>query len=72
MHEMYDAPAGNWESVYVNYEKSGLAATSYPITDEEGQQKWMPTFAEAGRRGQTSLSRMGHGDGSENDKYGRE
>lgn len=31
MHEVYEAPAGAWESIYVNYKPIGLGMLSIPI-----------------------------------------
>lgn len=40
MHESYTIPAGQWESVYINYKPSGLAATMFKVSDSEGSIRW--------------------------------
>ena len=46
-HEVYEAPKGKFECVYDNSEPSGFAATSYQITDEKGEKKWISPVVDA-------------------------
>lgn len=36
MHESYEAPAGRWETVYINHHPTMFAATSHPVEGKEG------------------------------------
>ncbi|PTU19000.1 hypothetical protein P175DRAFT_0484756 [Aspergillus ochraceoroseus IBT 24754] len=35
MHEVYEAPAGHWENIYMNYKPSGFATGKFPIKSRE-------------------------------------
>jgi hypothetical protein len=77
MHEVFEAPRGMWEAVYINFQPTLLGATSYlkkggkmeagKVADE-----WVSPLVDAnrglmrtsnGRRGQT-------GEGADQDKFG--
>ena len=46
-HEVYEAPKGKFENIYVHYEPSGLGATTYQITDKNGEKKWIGPLVKA-------------------------
>ena len=46
-HEVYEAPKGKFENVYVHNEPTGLGATTYQITDKDGQTKWISPLVNA-------------------------
>jgi len=46
-HEVYEAPKGKFENIYENCEPTGFAATSYQITDEKDEKKWISPVVEA-------------------------
>ena len=48
-HEVYEAPHGAWESVYVNYHATGMGATVHKVRDDEGQEKWVRPLVHAER-----------------------
>lgn len=52
MHEIYDAPAHNWDTIYVNYVQSGLGACSYPVQGKDGNTEWTSMLIDAGKRAQ--------------------
>jgi hypothetical protein len=74
MHEVFRAPKGHWEGVYVNYHPTGLAATSKKITRKTAEgnvTEWVSPVVDASKGLlRTSYGRMGKRDGSDNDKYG--
>ncbi|BCS17511.1 monooxygenase fmaE [Aspergillus puulaauensis] len=57
MHEVYEAPAGAWESIYVNYKPIGLATAVFPVKSaggedgdkESGEKQWMGSIVDASR-----------------------
>lgn len=59
-HELYHVPAGQWESIYVNAEPNGVAATQHLVTKEDGEVVWMSPVVDA-RKGilKSSAGRMG-------------
>ncbi len=69
-HEIYEAEAGHWENVYLNFQPTGLGATTY-LRKEGGQGKveggivgdeWIGPLVDA-RRGKmrSSAGRLGRG-----------
>ncbi|OCL01961.1 hypothetical protein AOQ84DRAFT_328129 [Glonium stellatum] len=46
-HEVYEAPRGAWENVYVNYHATGMGATLHKVQDSEGQGKWVEPLVHA-------------------------
>lgn len=66
-HEVYHAPAGHWENIYVNSHASHFASTTHKYKDETtGEDMWASPVVDAGRGVlRTSLSRMARGDGEE-------
>ncbi|KJR82036.1 uncharacterized protein SPSK_03541 [Sporothrix schenckii 1099-18] len=45
MHEAYEVPAQHWESIYINYQPTGLGATSFRGTD--GRAQWASPLVDA-------------------------
>lgn len=72
-HESYDVPAGHWETIYANTHASGLASTTYKVTDEKtGMDAYASPIVDASRgKLKTSAGRMNRSSGDENDKYDR-
>ncbi|KAK4096248.1 hypothetical protein N658DRAFT_501795 [Parathielavia hyrcaniae] len=67
MHEVYHAPKGHWENIYINNHLTGLANTPARMTLDS--QPARPLF-DARRGGlRTQLGRLGRSNGDENDKY---
>ena len=67
-HEIYEAEPGQWESIYVNWQATGLGATTYLRTKDgnmkEGQvsEEWISPLVEANRgKLASSAGRMGRG-----------
>ena len=60
-HEIFDASRGNWESIYINSNPTGLGAGSAREVDEEsGVEGWGSTVVDASRGVlKTSAGRMG-------------
>lgn len=48
-HEGYEAPAGKWESVYINQGATGFGTTKHWYTDESGQERWTSPLIDASR-----------------------
>ena len=68
-HEAYEAPAGAWESIYVNTRPTLLGATTYPVKTPQGTQ-WLNPLVDASRGVlKSSRGRMTRTDGDDNDKY---
>ena len=69
-HEAYEIPAGHWENVYVNYQPTGLGATTHKI-DVDGQGSWASPLVDA-RKGllRSSRGRMAASAGNDNEVYG--
>ena len=72
-HEIYEAPAGSWETLSINFRPSGLTATSFAGINDLGEKKWMSPIVNASKgKYLTSAGRMGHGTGEEHAAYDRE
>lgn len=70
-HEVFRAPSGNWESIYVNSRPQGFSATRFKTIDKEGEAKWQRPIVDA-RKGllRSSAGRMSRSGGDEHEKYG--
>lgn len=68
MHEMYDAPPGMWEAIYINYAPSGLGATSYPIRDDDGNLSWQPALVGQTKAMRSAAGRLGKSQGEDNEE----
>lgn len=78
MHEVFEAPKGMWEAVYINFQPTLLGATTYLKKDGELQggevkEEWVSGLLDAnrgtmrtsaGRRGQTHPQ-------ADTDKFGK-
>ncbi|KAL4779837.1 hypothetical protein BJX76DRAFT_66670 [Aspergillus varians] len=70
MHEVYEAPAGCWENVYINYRPIGLATAQFPIRRDDGEEKeggdatkkWMGSMVDSSTANMKSArARLGWG-----------
>lgn len=69
-HEVYAAPRGGWENIYVNSHASGFASTTFKV---EGEEKWVSPVVDASRGAlRTSKGRLGRTAGKENEVYGQD
>lgn len=68
-HEIYEAEAGHWENIYLNFQPTGLGATTYLRKGEGGKveggnvaEEWIGPLVDA-RRGKmrSSAGRLGRG-----------
>jgi len=71
-HEVYHAPKGHWESIYVNSHESGFASTTHRYVDKKtGKEMWASPVVDASRGLlATSAGRMGRSKADEHDGYG--
>ncbi|KAK8079000.1 hypothetical protein PG994_002807 [Apiospora phragmitis] len=69
-HELYDVPAGHWENVYVNSHPAGLAGMNALVRCNGGWTR--PLFDASKMNLRTTMGRLGHTDGTDNEKYGPE
>jgi len=71
-HEVYHAPKGHWENIYINSHVSGIESTTTKVVDEEtGKEMWASPIVDAGRGLlKTSGGRMSRSEANEHDKYG--
>jgi len=70
-HELYVAPAGHWENIYINGRPLLFGATTYPITSKDGEKKWVSPVVDASRGLlKSSRGRMTLTDGKDNNQYG--
>lgn len=73
MHEVFEIPKNGFESIYLNYHPTGLAATTRLVEggEQNSADEWVTPIVDA-RKGQfrSSRGRMGRGDetGSSNEK----
>ena len=77
MHEIYEAPAGMWENVYLNFQPTDLGATTYLRRDGKMQggklaEQWISPLIDATRgRMRTGLGRRGQTHAAaDQDKFG--
>ena len=69
-HEIFEAPRGHWESIYVNSHASGINATQHKVIDEEGQERWASPVVDASRGLlKTSAGRMSRSKADEHEGY---
>lgn len=70
MHEVYHAPKGHWENIYVNYHLTGIANMRAEVkVPDEG----IRPIVDATRGSlRTQTGRLARGDGADNEKYGEE
>ncbi|KAK3670444.1 hypothetical protein LTR78_009685 [Recurvomyces mirabilis] len=63
-HEIYHAPAGHWENIYVNSHISNFASTAHKMVDQEtGEEKWASPVVDASKASLRSMkARMGRGE----------
>lgn len=68
-HETYHSPVGHWEAIYVNFEASGIGATTFQYNTEDGTTKTWRTPMEDASKGRlkTSKGRMFKTLGNDND-----
>jgi len=73
-HEVYHAPKGHWENIYVNSHLSGFNSTTYRYTDKvTGEEMWASPVVDASRGLlRTSAGRMSRSDAREHDGYGED
>jgi len=71
-HEVYHAPKGHWENIYVNSHVTGFNTTTYKYTDEmTGSDMWASPVVDASRGLlKTSGGRMSRSKADEHDSYG--
>ncbi|KAK8116684.1 uncharacterized protein PG998_004965 [Apiospora kogelbergensis] len=69
-HELYDVPAGHWENISINSHPAGLSGMNAPVRCEGGWTR--PLFDARKLNLRTTMGRLGHTDGSDNEKYGPE
>jgi hypothetical protein len=71
-HEVYHAPAGNWESIYVNSHLSGINSTQFKVIDKDtGIEQWTHPVVDASRGlMKTSAGRMDRSQANEHEKLG--
>jgi hypothetical protein len=72
-HELFVAPKGAWETIYVNTRPLLMGATTYPIKTKDGGTKWVSPVVDASRGVlKSSRGRMTMTDGKDNEKYGND
>lgn len=54
-HELFEAPAGSWETVYKNTEPTGFATSKHKVVDKEGNEQWISPIVDA-TRGKTATT----------------
>ncbi|KAK8029880.1 hypothetical protein PG993_011171 [Apiospora rasikravindrae] len=69
-HELYDVPPGNWENIFVNSHPTGLGGMNMPVRCKGGWTR--PLFDASKLSLRTTKGRLGHSDGTDNEKYGPE
>lgn len=68
MHEVYEAPAGAWESIYFGFEPMGFGATTHLMPGREGKEEWVSPLVDASRgRLRTHRGRLGLSKGNDHD-----
>ena len=69
-HEIFVAPKGMWETIYINSEPLGFGSSHFPIKGKDGQTTWQSPLVDASRgKLRTSRGRMTMTDGTEHEKY---
>lgn len=68
-HEVFVAPKGHWENIYINTRPLLMGATTFPVKTEEGT-KWISPVVDASRGVlKSSRGRMTLTDGTDYEKY---
>jgi hypothetical protein len=68
-HEIFVAPKGHWESIYINSEPLGLGAATFPVKTETGTM-WQNSLVDASRGVlRSSKGRMTLSDGMDHEMY---
>ncbi|QDS72365.1 hypothetical protein FKW77_008229 [Venturia effusa] len=68
-HEVYVAPKGHWENIYINTRPLLMGATAFPVKTEAGT-KWVSPVVDASRGVlKSSRGRMTLGDGTDYEMY---
>jgi hypothetical protein len=68
-HEVFVAPKGAWENIYINSRPLLMGATTYPMKTEAGT-KWVSPIVDASSGVlKSSRGRMTMTDGKDNEKY---
>lgn len=69
-HEVFEAPKGHWENIYVNSHVAGITATTHKTIDEEGREVWASPVVDASRGLlKTSAGRMSRSQAKEHEEY---
>lgn len=68
MHEMYHAPKGHWENIFINNHMTGIASP-HAMANVPENAFWPLVDASQGSL-RTQTGRLGRGDGNENEGYG--
>ncbi|EYE99719.1 monooxygenase fmaE [Aspergillus ruber CBS 135680] len=67
-HEVYHAPRGCWENIYVNYHLTGIGNMRADMKSPEEGVRPIVDARKGGLR--TQMGRLAKGDGADNEKYG--
>jgi heme-degrading monooxygenase HmoA len=69
-HEIFVAPKGHWETIYINSDPMLMAGVTVPLKKKDGAVKWTSPIVDASRGLlKSSRGRMMLSDGSDNDVY---
>jgi hypothetical protein len=69
-HEIFVAPKGMWETIYVNGTPLGFGSSTFPVKGEDGKVMWQSPLVDASRGLlRTSKGRMSRSDGKDHEKY---
>jgi len=69
-HEIFVAPKGMWETIYINSQPLGFGSSYFPIKGKDGETVWQNPLVDASRgKLRTSRGRMTMTDGTEHEKY---
>lgn len=70
MHEAYEVPAQHWETIYGNYNPTGLGATTFRVEGKDGKVQWASPMMDANRGPlRTSKGRRATTKSDDNDSY---
>lgn len=65
-HEIFEVPAGNWETAYLNCQPIALGAATVPVEDaEDGSKKWANLLVSRNPALKSMWSRMGRNEKGE-------
>ncbi|KAH7079884.1 hypothetical protein BKA63DRAFT_229909 [Paraphoma chrysanthemicola] len=59
MHEIFNCKGTGWEGVYLNYQPTGLGATTKEVTRKDGRKEWVSPLVKAKGKLLYSKGRMG-------------